>query len=141
MQFVQQNETVAVTGFEAARASEAPTVRDLLKNIGVQGGTSVTVVNADGVEASPAAPLRTGQVVTVVQNGEIVMEAPVVVRGDVLGTGEMTLAQVVRLADALRGVSPLEGAFLQAGDFTGSGTVTLTDLVQQAKLYLESNRG
>ena len=39
-----------------------------------------------------------------------------VVKGDVLGTGILSVAQLVRLAQALNGSAPLFGAYLLAGD-------------------------
>lgn len=59
----------------------------------------------------------------------------IIVTGDVLGTGVLSLSQLVRMAQALDGSRPLQGVFLKAGDFTGDGNITLTDLVREAQLY------
>lgn len=53
----------------------------------------------------------------------------VVVRGDVLGTGKLTIAQVVRVAQAMNGTEPLEGAFLKAAEINEQEGVDIGDLV------------
>lgn len=53
----------------------------------------------------------------------------VVVPGDVLGTGQMNIGQVVRLAQAVNGSAPLEGAYLQAAKLTEDDDLNIADLV------------
>ena len=63
--------------------------------------------------------------------------AVLVASGDVLGTGELNIAQLVRMAQALNGSQPLTGAYLAAADFDGSG-LQITDLVTEARLLTQS---
>lgn len=62
-------------------------------------------------------------------------ESIVAIRGDVTGTGKIGLTQLVRLAKAVSGTEPLEGAFAVAGDLSENGKIDLTDMVQLAHLY------
>lgn len=66
------------------------------------------------------------------------MSAKIFVRGDVLGTGKLSLTQLIRLAQALSGAKPLEGVFDMAGDLNGNGTIDLTDLTMLAGLLAET---
>lgn len=59
-----------------------------------------------------------------------------VLQGDVLGSGSMNISQVVRVAQALTGVRPLEGAYLKAGDFNGTGKIDIADLVAETALLI-----
>ena len=58
--------------------------------------------------------------------------AVIVLGGDVLGTGVMNVAQVVRLAEALSGQEPLEGVYAAAGDLDSSGQIDIGDLTREA---------
>lgn len=46
----------------------------------------------------------------------------------------MNISQLVRVAQALTGQRPLEGAYFQAGDFNGSGSIDIGDLTAVAAL-------
>lgn len=52
-----------------------------------------------------------------------------VITGDVLGTGSLNIAQLVRMAQAVNGSAPLEGVYAQAGDLNGDGSISIADLV------------
>lgn len=55
----------------------------------------------------------------------------VIIRGDVIGTGRLTISQLVRLAEALNGEKALTGPYLEAADVNGDGKpATLPDLVK-----------
>lgn len=51
-----------------------------------------------------------------------------IIDGDVLGNGQLSIAQVVRLAKAITGAAPLAGLYEQAGDLNGSGRLDIADL-------------
>lgn len=55
-----------------------------------------------------------------------------VVRGDVLGTGEIGLSQLVRMAMHLSNKKTLADAYLYAGDWNNDGNVTISDLTREA---------
>lgn len=61
--------------------------------------------------------------------------AQIIVMGDVNGTGLMSLGQMVRMAQAYKGMAPLQGVYLEAGDFNETGRVDLSDVVVCAKMY------
>lgn len=79
-------------------------------------------------------PFTTGQAVKVVRKGAVLVHTTVVVAGDVLGTGYMNVAQLVRIAQACGGLRPLSGAYLIAGDFSKNGRVDIADVVALAEL-------
>lgn len=66
----------------------------------------------------------------------VLAQAPVVVMGDVLGTGEASLSQLSRIAQAVAGTHPLEGIWADAADLDGSGAIGISDLVMAAQEYL-----
>lgn len=67
--------------------------------------------------------------------GAIIDFAAIIVKGDVLGIGDITISQLVREARAFRGTDPLTGVFLRAGDIYENGVISLNDLVAHAKLF------
>lgn len=56
-------------------------------------------------------------------------------RGDVAGTGRMSLTQLVAMCAVYRGERSLEGVFLSAADLDESGTMNLVDIVAEAAMY------
>lgn len=66
-------------------------------------------------------------------DGNVVGLGALVVRGDVLGNGELSLTQLVRLAQAYQGTNPLSGLYEQAADTNQSGALDLGDLVMLAQ--------
>lgn len=97
-------------------------------------GVTTEARRGDGAAAEHGDRAATGDEITFYDRRVLACAVTVVVRGDVLGTGRMSLSQVVRLAAALRGQEPLEGPYLAAGDLDGSGSITISDLVQEVDL-------
>lgn len=99
-------------------------------------GTRMDIVGVDGTPMAADAHVATGSRVQMsLENGTDSSSAIFVVRGDVLGTGTMSLTQLVRMADAFRGTQPLEGPYLAAGDLNGDGQITISDLVLEVSMY------
>lgn len=61
--------------------------------------------------------------------------AQFVVMGDVLGSGQLNIAQLVRIARAVAGDAALEGPYLAAGDWDGNGRIDIADLTREAQLF------
>lgn len=99
------------------------------------------VINAEGDPLPPTQPVGTGCVVEVLsEDGLILNSVTIVVKGDVLGTGELDVAQIVRMAQALNRSEPLTGVFLDAGKLTtGGGGINIADLVELAHMIVNSN--
>lgn len=77
----------------------------------------------------------TGDVMRLVNSGnaaEIYDEATIAVLGDVLGNGQMSIAQIVTMCHAITGARPLTGVYLLAGDFNGNGQIDIADLMKAA---------
>lgn len=62
------------------------------------------------------------------QTGAPVALQDMVMQGDVTGQGTLGISQLVRMAQAVTGRSPLIGLHRQAGDLNGNGRVDLGDL-------------
>lgn len=102
-------------------------------------GTHVEILDAQHEVAAPEAPLATGMTATLVRNADhaVLDEAPIVVQGDVLGTGEINIAQLVAMARDLNGTQALTGLYLQAGDLDTDGHITIVDLVKEAHMLIQ----
>lgn len=125
--------TVTSRGTEAAiflAALEAP------------AGYHLQLVTGDGMAVAEDAPVATGMRVELVRDldpDEIPAALTVIVRGDVAGSGRLTIVQLTAMARAVNGQSPLDGAYLKAGDFNASGAIDVSDLVNEAKLLTKAD--
>lgn len=119
----------------AGRAAST-TLTELLDGFDVPVDVAGTVVYAD-TAPGPRDAAATGDRIAFHRNGELLSEVTVIVDGDVLGSGVMSLSQLVRMAAALSRGNPLRGVHLLAGDFTGSGSIDLSDIVHEAALLRE----
>lgn len=92
------------------------------------------VLDVKGEVKENDAMVATGDTIRLTVVDQPVMDGHVVITGDVAGTGTTSgITQLVRMAEALKGEKPLDGAFLLAGDFTGNGKIDTTDLVQAVR--------
>ena len=83
-------------------------------------------------------PISTGQIIEVKDStGRVVSETTIIVPGDVLGTGNLNIAQLVRLASACTGERPLTGVYRAAGDFGSNGRVDISDVVREARMIAD----
>ena len=92
------------------------------------------VVDSSGYQRPYDAPLATGDSVIWYDEAGNRRTTEMVVKGDVLGTGVINIAQLVRLAQALNGNWPLYGVYRIAGDLNGNGYIDIGDLVAEAEL-------
>lgn len=92
------------------------------------------VVNVIGDPVPYDQPIATGDSVLWIDASGNDRQTEMVVKGDVLGTGILSIAQLVRLAKALNGSWPLYGPYFLAGDLNSSGRIDIADLVAEAEL-------
>lgn len=92
------------------------------------------VIRKDGSVLAPDDPVSTGCTLSVVGASGQPRQYTVIVMGDVLGTGQITIAQLVAVARALTGQQTLAGPYLAAADFNSAGHLSIADLVQEARL-------
>lgn len=132
------DETYEVRGLVAAPAPQAVRAPEFLEMFCVPDGIE-GCVQRGGIMLSSREIVGTGDTVRF-DRGEVeVSQATVIVTGDVIGSGIMSLAQLVRLAGAVSGAgAPLEGPYLEAADFDGSGKLGLSDLVRESELLSQS---
>lgn len=106
------------------------TVLEVLKHLDLPDGW---VSAADDIASAlaPDAVVSTGMIAH--GPGQ---STPIVVLGDVLGTGQIGLSQLIRLAQALSGLKELVGTFLQAGDLNGNGSIDISDLTMLAVYFV-----
>lgn len=96
---------------------------------------SIRVANMNGETDKESDPVGSGVAVQLLTaDGQLAEEATVLVMGDVLGTGLINIAQLVRMAKDLNGSQVLLGVFRMAGDWNGSGAVDIADLVREAQV-------
>lgn len=92
------------------------------------------VVKSDGNVATETEDVATGMIVQVRdQAGNALHAYPVVVTGDVTGSGRLNIAQLVRLAKQITGEAWLEGPYLLAAYWNHGEGLSIVDLVLAAK--------
>ena len=128
-----------LTGVPISTDSATYTAADLAAAVDVPAGCSLTVETAAGEPLTAAAPLGTG-CVAVVRNDHASARYILLVKGDVLGTGELNIAQIYRMAADLTDRDPLTGIYSLAGKVTSSpGPVNIADLVGVARMLIEAD--
>ena len=108
--------------------------------ISIPDGTYMELLDAEGriITGDRSILLSTGQEVRVLSgNGLLLAEAKIVVMGDVLGTGRLSIAQLVRLAKACIGERDLSGVYLIAGDFQENRFIDIADVAREANMIVE----
>ena len=121
-------------GLDASPA-DGPTPMDVMMCFDVPGWWSLYVENNSGENISISEePAATGDRLVFVAPDESVETVTVVVRGDVLGSGRLNIAQLTTMARALTGQSALTGVYSLAGDFNGNDSIDIADLTAEAKL-------
>lgn len=125
-----------LSGIPISSASSVCRAADLAASLQVPEGYTLAVQAADGSMLPEDASLATGcRALLLNTSGSAFWQAQIVVSGDVLGNGTISIAQVVRIAQALNGSRPLEGLYLQAGLLTsGSSQITIADVVKVAQM-------
>lgn len=135
VQIEQTGDGWRITGYSAGNLSSARHDAELTNSLELPKGMSAVIQHTgSSLRAADSTVLGTGDIVTFNRDGMFQDEAVIVIRGDVLGSGVMGLSQLVRLAAALTGSKPLEGAYLEAGDLDGSGAINLSDVVMMAQM-------
>lgn len=106
----------------------------------VDHGIIVEILDHSGLRVQDHMPLATGYQIVFRRsdNSTIISRFPVVVQGDVCGTGYMSLTQLVRHAQGYTGARALTGCYLSAGDFNDNGALELSDLVREAQLFRQT---
>ena len=83
--------------------------------------------------------IATGMIVQISNNKEIINTYEVTVKGDLLGSGDMDAADLLKLARYKAGLDTnLSGAYLKAADLNGNGTYADdADLLKMARIIAE----
>lgn len=127
-------------GGEIGTLWDATTVEKLTTWINDPEKGTVRVLDMNGRIVPSDRQIATGMIVQVLSSdGTVVQESTIVVEGDVLGTGEMGLTQLVRMAAAFTDQDPLEGPYAEAADLDGQPGVSLTDIVKLAQKFREGS--
>lgn len=107
---------------------------DLEKMFTVPSGASLKTESARQTPLTPAAAVGTGVRILLRAAGGSEKACTLVMNGDVLGSGMMSISQLVRMAKALTGAEPLTGVYLLAADLNNSGALDIGDLAAESKL-------
>lgn len=126
-----------LTGASVGNRRQVMTVRSLLDAFNCPRGSSCEVLTPAREVKQGDLPLSTGDILVLTSMAGTQQEFTVVVYGDVLGTGVVSVSQLVRMARALTG-DPLHGAYLFAGDMTGNGQLDIADLIREAEILTGS---
>ena len=137
--FVQTNDGgYEVRGLTAAPSAQATRAEEFLGWFTYPDGTEGEVSRGTFV-LRPNEIVATGDFVSFYENGVEVSQAVIVVMGDILGNGILSLMQLVRLASVVTGSVPaLTGPYQQAADLNGDGTISIGDIVIEARLYTDA---
>ena len=130
-----------LTGVPISTHSKMYSAADLRASIAVPTGMQAVITDAAGAALPEAQPVGTGCRVEVRSSaGTLVSTATLVVKGDVTGTGELNIAQVVRLAKDMTGAEPLHGVYWEAGKVGPypNDRINIADLVALAKMLVAS---
>ena len=136
LQLEYRDGILCIIGIPIARqVSERMSVAELKREFAPVSGTTLRVVNQNGVEQTDTEAAVTGTVVRLENSeGTVIGRATVLITGDVLGSGLINIAQLVRLAQDLNKDRVLLGVFELAGDITRTGEINIVDLVKEAQL-------
>jgi len=94
-------------------------------------------VYKNGVPAQNTDTVKTGMTVTLMVNGLAVKTVTVVVTGDISGTGDISVIDMLLLKSYLSGDSAFSGAMIKASDINGDKTVTTADFLQMQAYLLK----
>lgn len=116
--------------------TDGTSIEQFLSHVHAADGSKIVVKDSDGQPISGDHRIGTGCQVDVVDaSGETIFSTTIVIRGDVLGTGMLTLAQLTRVAAAYQDADALTGPYKDAALLlSDTQNVTLTSLVALAKM-------
>lgn len=126
-----------LTGIPMGLASSNIThVGDFLRQIVVPAGTRAVVRSSSGELMADNERMATGCSVEVVDAaGATTFSVTAVIRGDVLGSGVLDMAQLIRLARANNDSRPLSGPYLDAAYLlTDSDSINVASLIALARM-------
>lgn len=127
-----------LTGVPISTIRTTYTAADVVAAVEVPAGFTLAITTADDKPLAENAPVGTG-CIAVVSDGATENRYTIIVKGDVLGTGQLDLSQVVRMAADLTDTRPLVGIYRLAGKLTsGNGPVNIADLVSLARMLIDS---
>jgi hypothetical protein len=122
-----------LTILEGIGANSGSTVASVIDRFGAlpTGVNLVAYAPGSTTPLLPGAPVGTGTVLQLVDaQGNVLDSITVVVMGDLTGNGASSVADGVRLLNAIGGGAPLVGAFFLAADMDGNGSLTVPDAVR-----------
>ena len=114
-------------------AVDGMTVSELLSGTFPQV-TGGAVVTSDGERVPDSAIVCTGMQLQGAIDGVLTDGPVIIVQGDLLGRGKVTLSQLVRMASLLYRTDTADPYMKLAADLNGDGRITLSDLVRMAQL-------
>lgn len=133
LEITSSDSGMVITGLKATKGGSS--VADLKSRLHTLEGLTLDVVSANGEPVSDEQTAGTGQVIRALNaHGNQAAAATLVIRGDVMGSGRLGIAQLTRLAAACTGQRPLVGVYQAAGDLNGNGHIDVGDLTQMAAL-------
>ena len=109
------------------------TIEEILRNFETSGNKKIL----NGEEEVTEGVIGTGYKVVIELSHETI-EYTVSVKGDVTGTGQITMADVMKTATHMLDGNVIEGdCYLKAADVTGDGNIMMSDVMKIASYVLE----
>lgn len=132
---VSGRETTYYETVEIGVGDTFTSVQDVIENYELPEGATIGIFNSDGTVRDESLPLGTGNLIRVKYADGSEQVLGTVIKGDVAGTGLLSLEQLTRLAAALSDQTLLSELEALAGDLNGDGRVSLIDLVEMAEMW------
>lgn len=108
-------------------------VESFVNNIEVVNNEEVIILDKTGTN-EVIGKIGTGMILRIVdEDDNIILEVPVVVKGDTTGDGNLSISDLVKTKKHLAGSEELIGVYEMAGDVSNTGEVDLTDLIKMAR--------
>lgn len=134
----QSGDATYITGVGASRYGVQ--LGALLPSLRAETSDSVTVfAPSSDVPAAEDYVVGTGTAASWTAPSGAPQTAQFVVMGDVTGSGQLNIVQLVAIAKAVTGGTALQGPYLAAGDWDGNGSLDIADLMREAELFLSAD--
>ena len=124
-----------LTGITAEK-QDAVTAGALAARFTLPDNEQIKIYDRSGVVCQTDKAVATGDQFELTSDTGRRETVTIIVRGDVLGTGKLDIAQLVHMAKSLTGQTQLSWPYELAGTLVGTGKINIADLVAEAQLLI-----
>ena len=109
--------------------SQSVKLADVKSSIKLAQNVSIVAKNVNGIILSDDSIVGTATLISIIENGNILAEYNIVVKGDVNGDGKITASDYVFVKNNIMGTSSLNNIQRLGADVNGDGKITSSDYV------------